>query len=403
MRGVTSLLLVLFGVSLVTGQAIGNGVSKHTWASGNPRSCYDWFFNYLPVIEEAASCDDGICDCATQGRVKLDGYIGKPQPDMIQPRSLSGFPLHTVNCTYHPYGDLSLYDVEKIFQDKFGDMSHFDGFMDFNLGLWTNDLDVYIRKFQAGNQPFLALRWQGHDGVEYYSVIVNSCGFVLLELISDKLTVEVEMEESKPRMVWKQWNKDFIAEGEYLTPIKVSRAVSSIQLVAPFYIDILESTEVHEEVFEDGEKLKIINAPGSTVHLQFWEGVPTGGNGWTAEDLEIYFNNVHDDIMLTPTCGFDQWIDNHIAIDTIALTLDEIIPKLDDSGVHYHMWGGNTGGGFDKLITVYAADPFGWGVQLDMPYFNPPPPSELPFYSTYCESNDGCEGQGFCEEDSNLF
>ena len=44
----------------------------------------------------------------------------------------------------------------------------------------------------------------------------------------------------------------------------------------PFYIDILESTEVHEETFDDGVKLKVINAPQSTVHLQFWEGVQTG-------------------------------------------------------------------------------------------------------------------------------
>ena len=56
----------------------------------------------------------------------------------------------------------------------------------------------------------------------------------------------------------------------------VSRAVSNIDLVAPYYIDILKGTEVHEEAFDDGTRLKIVNAPGSTVHLQFWEGVATG-------------------------------------------------------------------------------------------------------------------------------
>ena len=52
--------------------------------------------------------------------------------------------------------------------------------------------------------------------------------------------------------------------------------MSSVDLVAPYYIDILGSTEVHEETFVDGTKLKIINAPNSFVHLQFWEGVETG-------------------------------------------------------------------------------------------------------------------------------
>ena len=50
------------------------------------------------------------------------------------------------------------------------------------------------------------------------------------------------------------------------------------------------------------------------VHLQFWSGVPTKP-GWEAYDLEIYINNVHDEHMIGPFCGFDQWIDNHIAID----------------------------------------------------------------------------------------
>ena len=71
--------------------------------------------------------------------------MGKPVTDIGNVKKLTGFPLHTVNCTFHPYGDLSLYDMEKIFQDKFGDMSEFDGFMDFNLGLWTNDLDIYVK------------------------------------------------------------------------------------------------------------------------------------------------------------------------------------------------------------------------------------------------------------------
>ena len=91
-----------------------------------------------------------------QGRVKLDGYIGKPQADKGYLKSLSGFPLHTVNCSFHPYGELSLYDMEKIFQDKFGDFSTFDGFMDFNLGLWTNDLDIYIRLFYFKDAFFYA-------------------------------------------------------------------------------------------------------------------------------------------------------------------------------------------------------------------------------------------------------
>ena len=43
-------------------------------------------------------------------------------------------------------------------------------------------------------------------------------------------------------------------------------------------MDIINSTEVYEKTFTDDVKVKIINAPGSTVHLQFWEGVTTGNS-----------------------------------------------------------------------------------------------------------------------------
>ena len=52
-------------------------------------------------------------------------------------------------------------------------------------------------------------------------MLVNPCGYVVLELISDKMTEDVVMVSSNPRMIWSQWNDEFIAIGEYLTPIKV--------------------------------------------------------------------------------------------------------------------------------------------------------------------------------------
>ena len=80
---------------------------------------------------------------------------------------------------------------------------------------------MHCRKFQDANVPFLTLKWNGHDSKEFYSVLVNPCGYVMIELISDTLNIELEMVPSKPRMVWKEWNDNFIANGDYLTPIKV--------------------------------------------------------------------------------------------------------------------------------------------------------------------------------------
>ena len=60
-----------------------------------------------------------------------------------------GFGLHAINCTFHPYGELSIADMEQKFQAKFGDFLQYDAFMDYNMGLWANNLDSFVQKFQV--------------------------------------------------------------------------------------------------------------------------------------------------------------------------------------------------------------------------------------------------------------
>ena len=60
-----------------------------------------------------------------------------------------GFGIHAINCTQHPYGDIGLSEMEHTIQAKYGDFSKYDAFMDDNMGLWTNDLDPYVRAFQV--------------------------------------------------------------------------------------------------------------------------------------------------------------------------------------------------------------------------------------------------------------
>ena len=46
---------------------------------------------------------------------------------------------------------------------------------------------------------------------------------------------------------------------------------------------------------------------------------------------------------------------------------------------------------------IYAFDPSGWTFQLDWMPGNDVP-RRLPTYSAACKSNDGCRGQGLCNE-----
>jgi hypothetical protein len=39
--------------------------------------------------------------------------------------------------------------MEQKFQAKFGDFLQHDAFMDYNMGLWANNLDPFVQKFQV--------------------------------------------------------------------------------------------------------------------------------------------------------------------------------------------------------------------------------------------------------------
>lgn len=98
------------------------------------------------------------------------------------------FGLHTINCTQHPYGVYSLENVEKKFAKEWGNFDAFHPLMDYNAGFWTTNLDEYIEKFQTDNVPMTTIRWPSDDDKTYYSIIVNPCGFVVLELMGETVS-----------------------------------------------------------------------------------------------------------------------------------------------------------------------------------------------------------------------
>ena len=98
-----------------------------------------------------------------------------------------GFGIHTNNCTFHPYGEFSLMDIEAKIQKEWGDFSQHHPFMDYNVGLWAGDMDHYLNAFTTDDVPFLALKWKSDDDKDYYSIIASPCGFVVIEFIGDKI------------------------------------------------------------------------------------------------------------------------------------------------------------------------------------------------------------------------
>ena len=178
--------------------------------------------------------------------------------------------MHTINCTQHPYGDIGLPEMEEIIQAKYGDFSEYDAFMDDNMGFWTNDLDtyildfivrvfmlfepsqsIYLELFQADGIQFMPLKWIS-GGKKYYSILTNPCGFVLIELMSDTMTLidPDTIREEKQRMTFENWNSN-VESGNLLTPIRVSRSISEPGLVDTFWKELLQSEEIFQVCLQD--------------------------------------------------------------------------------------------------------------------------------------------------------
>jgi len=57
--------------------------------------------------------------------------------------------------------------------------------------------------------------------------------------------------------------------------------------------------------------------PGAKVHIHFVQPAAEKINdeGYTVKEFEDYTNSVHNEVIKSYDCGFDQWADNHFAID----------------------------------------------------------------------------------------
>ena len=103
---------------------------------------------------------------------------------------------------------------------------------------------------QEDGIPFMALKWMS-EGKEYYSILANACGYILIELMSDTVTIldtETMMVDPHQRMTFTNWNSD-LETGDYITPVRVSRAISTPGMVDRFYLGILGSQEIFKVSF----------------------------------------------------------------------------------------------------------------------------------------------------------
>jgi len=390
------MVVVVIGslLSGATAQTYGYGIGKSTWSAPDPVKCYDFWTKYFPVVDSTGNCDDHQCKvkgqvCNTQARVNLN--------------DVKDFGIHAVNCTCHPSGKYSLSQVDNKFSAGLGDFTEFNPLMDYNTGLWTNDLDSFAAALQKGGVKFLALKWNGtstSDSTTYYSIIVNACAWTNFEIMGDSLSVVAAVEYPTARLDWS--NTPDKHDSPEWTALKVSRATANITAVKEYY-KAVGAQFILEKTYDTGlKRLELVMADSANIHLQFWEHPDSHlrsgleASAWSVGDFESYINSVHEDTMSSDVCGFSQWMDNHVAYNVRkpydTRDLADIADTIKAAGYKVHWWT-SKGSGY----VVYSPDPTGWVVGYYGDSTSPPANTQL--YGANCASAaDGCLGQGYCNK-----
>ena len=259
-----SLIFTLLLLQFVSAQSGGHGISKSTWGSSKPHKCLAFFKKYLPVVDSPDGCKDQQCECATQGRVQ------------VEPTSPGGgFGLHTINCTYHPYGDYPLEYMEGAIQDAVGNWSTYQPFMDYNTAFWSYDINSYISDFQKDGVNFLPLKWKSDDGKMYYSILFPVCGYVHLEIVSDTVSsdyLKIFQAHDKPRIHFNERSNMPTEKTKYLTPLQVSRGTYRMDELKAFYTEDIGAVQMKNEKYDDGSEVLVVGFvhPKQIVHVAFW-------------------------------------------------------------------------------------------------------------------------------------
>jgi hypothetical protein len=305
------------------------------------------------------------------------------------------FGIHSINCTYHPYGDLSLQEVEHLMTQEVGNFKQYNQHMDSNVGILTEDLSTYINKLdESGAYPYMKLTYD-YDGSSFYTVLVQACdGFyveIMSEIVSQHDTADfIKMDEPRLHHDKELWQLDSTSKDKV---VKVSRATTKISEMISFYTQTIGG-EVIEHKHKNGVEYAIVKLTHADAQLVFVNRPAPEGAKFTVEDLENYVNSVHDKYVKSVNCGFDQHADHHWAYDarTNDITLSSVAKKLEAGGYKYRWFGLP-----DNKHQIYAFDPSGWTIQLDLSEGNDVP-STTATYSAACKSDDGCYGQGLCDE-----
>jgi len=395
----------------VAGQFYGKGLGKTTHSASNADANLEWMLEYLPCTQDPyGPCSDNEhCTCGVLGRTVIDSSA------VSHSGTAKGFGIHTVEITKsRPDCGKTAAQVEAEFTSKFNAIPEggYDAMLDFNTGFWTSNLDPYISSLSKSHK-LIPVEWEDSiNGKVYYSFLVQMPGsMVVLEFMSAKQTMlsttryhapsprYVFAKGSTPESTFGVSSSDASSNKPELYAVRISHFSSDVTRDLTYYDQALGATTVESFDSHDVKTLAVdfkkqfpSGTSGGTdaytqVHLvERGPGNTTGS--FTVLDFENVMNGCHDATILTPTCGWNTWMDHHYCISGQSVrTQQEYVTAFDALGYKYHVFT-NAGGG----ISFYAFTPNGIAIQIT----NPPsggwtPPSNLPGAAgDLCGTGSGC-------------
>lgn len=371
----------------------GSGLSKSTYAATTPVVGKEFLLKYFSTEEVDDECTNDVCTCSDddetwyiqQGRVSISSSSSNGYGAGVS----SGFGMHMVNLTNRlTTGGNSVQEVEAYFAEKFDNMMTtqvLDSFMDYNIGLYTSDLDSLVSTFESDSIDYFSMTWDS-DSTTWYSVIVLvPTSHMVLEVMSESSSILAQRKASlyksksrlSPRVVTSVLDSftgsnsttkaGSSSSTSTVSVIRVNRAASDLTVIDTFYQDVMGATLDIEESDDDVSRYCYLYS-GATVELCFSKRDDSATYGdFKVSSMEDQLNAVHANLLAKPTCGTDKWLDNHHAYDSMSYSATDLVTYLDSDASSTYYYCEPSSSFFSTTYSLhYVIDPTGWGIQLDV-------------------------------------
>lgn len=389
------LLSICVFLGVAYSQGPGRGVSKDTRAcsEGVIDGVYNFMMAYFPVSEAQDDCRNRECSCGKQARVQLSSSSIDVLNNMTEVerrrQMVSGFGLHCVyaagtgGARAKESGASTQEELEAIFSNKFGDMSTYDLFMEYNTGLYTSDITSFVNGLDGGSVEYLTFTWSS-AGTSYVSVLVHPPNSQIIhEVVAPASTAPSHLLKKATPHNGTRFSFNFIdgrvSEPEVgvdtMSALFVSRASTNIARDKAYFETVFGLSSSNFETYSGTDPagnsyqaLEVQMSNSYTTKYRLIQPANVNDGDYSVTWWEDYQNDVNNKYMTKPTCGWPLTGDNHNAFDwQRGFDQKDIIQGMETAGMPYFCKNTPMGS-----VHCYVTTPYGYQIQLDGTYSSPP-------------------------------